>query len=128
MDARCIAADERMPAGKRLAMRHPPIAARVGQPAHVMHILGRDLDAIGHVRLPVCVIRAAVRIEAQIAAGHVAEGNFVCILVLHANLAAQATAIADRLPLLGRHLTKRLLQEGRLGTFHGGRLAQPQSN
>lgn len=99
MDAVRVAAYQVMPFGKRLAKGREAVAASVGQPVQLHHIIGRHLDTIGHVLLAVCIVAALMGFQAQITTGSIAQGNLARIFILHPNLAAQAAAIAQRFPL-----------------------------
>lgn len=64
MHAFAVAADEMMPARQRLTKGRKPVAAGMRQPVQFQHILGRHLDAVGHVLLTVGIVTALVGVEA----------------------------------------------------------------
>src|SRR3712207_444797 len=75
----------------------------------LVDVLGRDLDAVGDPLLPVGVVGAAVGAQVEQAAAGVRQRHLARVHVLDLDLAAQAAAVAERLPLGLGHLLEALL-------------------
>src|SRR3954454_23631512 len=84
----------------------------MGQPVELADVLGRDPLAVRDVPPAVGVVAAAVRAEVEEPAGGVGQHDFARILVLDPDLAAEAAAVAQGLPLgLAQRLERLLAPE-----------------
>ncbi len=103
-----VAGDERMPPGKPAAFLHAPVAAGRGKPGQRAHLFRRQVDAVGHLREAVFVVRAAALADVEERAGKPRQDDLARVLVLQLVQAAAAAAVTEPLPLFGGHVFQRL--------------------
>src|SRR5216684_5977937 len=103
-----VARDQGVPPIEVLAEMDQPVSTGLGQPVHLFHHLWGELDAVRDDLLAILVVPAAGRLGVQKLAAGVGLGEFPGVLVFELVDAAQAAAVAQRLPLLLGHLGERL--------------------
>ncbi|CAH1653976.1 hypothetical protein BOSEA31B_11006 [Hyphomicrobiales bacterium] len=98
-----ISGNERVPPGQVLSFRDEAIGAGRRQPGQAAHLLRRQGHAIGHLLRTVRIVPAAAGTGIEQATADIGREDAPGLLVLELDEAAAATAVAKRLPLLGRH-------------------------
>src|SRR6185312_8293148 len=96
------------------------VGTGLGEPVHLGHHSWGELDAIRHDLLAVLVVLAARGLGVEQLAAGVGLGELARALELELVDAAHAAAVAQRFPLLLRHLGQRLALPERQGLLGGG--------
>ena len=99
---------QRVPIEKIPSLGNQPVSAGVRKPAKRWHDVGRQLHAVVHIALPVCVILAAACFEIEKSAGDIRHRDVAVVFVFELMQTAFAAAVAQRFPLGGRHLVQTL--------------------
>ena len=95
---------ERVPPGEPTSLGQPSIGAGAWQPADLAQFGRRDHNAIGHTRMPICVVAALARADVEKVASDLGDIDRAGVLLLDLEQAALPAAVAEGLPLVRRHL------------------------
>jgi hypothetical protein len=95
-----VTAHQVVPQQQVLAFGHQAISAGGRQPLELVGLIGRQLDAVGDELATVGVIRATAGVQVQQFAGDARVVNAAVVFVFQFLQAAQAAAVAQRLPLI----------------------------
>ena len=95
---------QRMPSVQIAALGHEPVGAGVGKPIQSLDIVGIERDAVLDALFAPPIVGAAAGGDVEQPAGERRLVDFAGIVVLELQEAAACTAVAERFPLLSRHL------------------------
>ena len=96
-----------MPAGQVETVGETPVRTAARQPFVSVFFVRRQYQAVRDLLRTIRIIRAAAGIDIEQAAGNVGIEDVITVLILHLVHATKPTAVAQRLPLVGRHLGQR---------------------
>lgn len=97
-----------MPPVQLAALGEQPVRAAVRQPVEMFDRVRRDDGAIGNPLVAVFIVRTPAAADIEQLAGQPGVQQFVCIFILEFDQTALSTPVAERFPLILRHLAKRL--------------------
>ena len=108
MDLLAVATDQVVPGGQVLALADQAVTTGTGQPGELVGLARGELDAIRHLGEAVGVIAALAGLQVQQLARDARVIDAVVVFVLKLLQAAQAAAVAQRLPFLRAELLEGL--------------------
>ena len=94
VDAFGIAGDQRMPLRQRPALMQPSIGAGQRHPLQPLDVVGGQFDAVGDMLAAIDVVGAGAGLAVEQLAVHAGGDDLAAVLILEANQAAQAAAVA----------------------------------
>ena len=99
-----VAGNQRVPVRQILALGLQAVGAGLGHPVELLHQVGVEREAGGHQHRALGVASAARGVAIEQLAGDVGVEDLFGVFILKLEQAAAPAAVAQRLPLLARHL------------------------